>query len=301
MEINDIVAVIVGILLVIYTVGGIAFHRWLMSQFYSVYMINKRNELFGSFFIAIFLACATVAFWYVTDAIVLIAGVILIWKRPGQKVPIIIIMIIVIAVMTFSGVAAKRSMSASEDSDVASVSYTHEGNDEQRMDDLEDLDYEDAATEEYYDESSDFAEENWSDEEMKPIEEEWSDRENDEVEEDWSDRENDEVEEDWENEENELEEDLDNNDDIFPLSSSSYLDESDLDGLSKEECRIARNEIYARHGRMFTDEALQSYFDSKDWYDGYIEPEDFDESVLNEYEISNRNLIVEYETEMGYR
>ena len=74
-----------------------------------------------------------------------------------------------------------------------------------------------------------------------------------------------------------------------------------IEGLSKEECRIARNEIYARHGRMFTDETLQSYFDSKDWYDGYIEPEDFDESVLNEYETSNRDLIVEYETEMGYR
>lgn len=287
MEINDIVAAIVGILLVIYTVGGIAFHRWWMSQLYSVYMINKRNELFGSFFIAIFLACATVAFWYVIDVIVLIAGVILIRKRPGQKVPIVTIMIIVIAVMTFSGVAAMRSMSASKDSEVASVSYTHEGNDEQRMDDL---DYEDEATEEYYDESGDLSEEGWSDEEMEPVEEYWSDGSDDLDEDDWLD------------EEDELEEEnLENNDDIFPLSSSSYLEESDLEGLSKEECRIARNEIYARHGRMFTDEALQSYFDSKDWYDGYIEPEDFDESVLNEYETSNRDLIVEYETEMGYR
>ena len=290
MEINDVVAAIVGILLVIYTVGGIAFHRWWMSQLYSVYMINKRNELFGSFFIAIFLTGATVAFWYVIDVIVLIAGVILIRKRPGQKVPIVTIMIIVIAVMTFSGVAAMQSMSDSKDSEVASVSYTHEGNDEQRMDDLEDLDYEDEATEEYYDESGDLSEEGWSDEEMEPVEEYWSDGSDDLDEDDWLD------------EEDELEEEnLENNDDIFPLSSSSYLEESDLEGLSKEECRIARNEIYARHGRMFTDEALQSYFDSKDWYDGYIEPEDFDESVLNEYETSNRDLIVEYETEMGYR
>ncbi len=257
---------------------------------YSVYMINKRNELFGSFFIAIFLTGATVAFWYVIDVIVLIAGVILIRKRPGQKVPIVTIMIIVIAVMTFSGVAAMQSMSDSKDSEVASVSYTHEGNDEQRMDDLEDLDYEDEATEEYYDESGDLSEEGWSDEEMEPVEEYWSDGSDDLDEDDWLD------------EEDELEEEnLENNDDIFPLSSSSYLEESDLEGLSKEECRIARNEIYARHGRMFTDEALQSYFDSKDWYDGYIEPEDFDESVLNEYETSNRDLIVEYETEMGYR
>ena len=88
---------------------------------------------------------------------------------------------------------------------------------------------------------------------------------------------------------------------ILPESSSHFLSKSDLIGLSAEECRIARNEIYARHGRMFKDEALQAYFESFDWYYPTIHPDDFEESMLNEYEIANRDLIVEYETEQGYR
>lgn len=46
---------------------------------------------------------------------------------------------------------------------------------------------------------------------------------------------------------------------------------------------------------------LQAYFDSKSWYKGTIEPEDFDDNVFNDYEFANRDLIVEYEEEMGYR
>ena len=72
---------------------------------------------------------------------------------------------------------------------------------------------------------------------------------------------------------------------------------ADLMGLTKEECRIARNELYARHGRRFKDAELQGYFDSCDWYEGTIAPEDFDDTVLNEFEIANRDLIVQYEAE----
>ena len=88
---------------------------------------------------------------------------------------------------------------------------------------------------------------------------------------------------------------------ILPESDSRYLAEGDLWGLSKEKCRIARNEIFARHGRRFDDESLQAYFDSCSWYTGTVAPEDFDDSVLNEYEVANRDLIVKYEQEMGYR
>ena len=75
----------------------------------------------------------------------------------------------------------------------------------------------------------------------------------------------------------------------------------ELMGLSAEECRIARNELFARYGRRFQDETLQAYFDSLSWYNGTIDPEDFDESVFNEYEVANRDLIVQYEKEMGFR
>lgn len=88
---------------------------------------------------------------------------------------------------------------------------------------------------------------------------------------------------------------------IFPDSDSRYIKKKELKGLSQEECRIARNEIYARHGRKFTDASLQAYFDDQDWYVGWIEPDEFDESELNRYEKKNASTIMSYETSMGYR
>ncbi len=88
---------------------------------------------------------------------------------------------------------------------------------------------------------------------------------------------------------------------ILPDSDSRYLDKSELYDLSKEECRLARNEIYARLGRKFDDEGLRNYFEQFDWYQGRIDADDFSESLLNEYEKYNRDLITEYEKEMGYR
>ena len=88
---------------------------------------------------------------------------------------------------------------------------------------------------------------------------------------------------------------------ILPYSDSVLLTEADLVGLTQEELRIARNELYARHGRMFTDEALNAYFSSKSWYQGTIPADEFDESVLNAVELANKDTIVLYEEKMGYR
>ncbi|MCM1086616.1 MAG: YARHG domain-containing protein [Muribaculaceae bacterium] len=88
---------------------------------------------------------------------------------------------------------------------------------------------------------------------------------------------------------------------IFPDSDSRILSKEELTGLSADECKIARNEIYARHGRKFKDEELQSYFNACDWYEGTIEPDDFQENELSEIEIANKDLIVDYEKEKGYR
>lgn len=95
--------------------------------------------------------------------------------------------------------------------------------------------------------------------------------------------------------------DVQNDGYLLPGSDSSYITMEDLKGFTAEECRIARNEIYARHGRKFDDEELQAYFDSKDWYHGTIEPDEFKEEMLNEYEFVNRDTIVEYEKKSGYR
>lgn len=83
---------------------------------------------------------------------------------------------------------------------------------------------------------------------------------------------------------------------ILPYSDSEYLEAYEVEDLSSEELRIARNEIYARHGRKFKDKQLQEYFDSCSWYEGTIEPDEFnDDTMLNEYERYNRDLIQSYE------
>ena len=88
---------------------------------------------------------------------------------------------------------------------------------------------------------------------------------------------------------------------VLPDSDKRYIDESELDRLSAWGCKVARNEIYARHGRKFKDEELQEYFDSKSWYKGTIAPDDFDDSILNDFENVNKNIITKYEKEKGYR
>ena len=86
-----------------------------------------------------------------------------------------------------------------------------------------------------------------------------------------------------------------NKDYILPDSGIRNLTEQDLRGLSDEELRLARNEIYARHGRKFKNKELQDYFESKSWYHGTIEPGEWSESFLNKYDTYNVKFISDYE------
>ena len=86
---------------------------------------------------------------------------------------------------------------------------------------------------------------------------------------------------------------------IIQDSDKRYLSKEDLENFSKDELRLARNEIYARHGRIFEDEWLKEYFNSKYWYEGTVSGEDFQDDVFNDYENQNLILITEYEKEVG--
>lgn len=88
---------------------------------------------------------------------------------------------------------------------------------------------------------------------------------------------------------------------ILEGSNYRYITEDELYGFDADKCRLARNEIYARYGRIFDDEGLNEYFSQFSWYVPAISSKDFKESFLNEYEIYNRDLIVQYEKDMGYR
>ena len=86
---------------------------------------------------------------------------------------------------------------------------------------------------------------------------------------------------------------------ILPDSDKRTLSEEDLENLDAETLILARNEIYARHGRMFKDEAIQSYFNSKTWYEGTILPEEFPEDALSEIEHKNAEYILDYENRLS--
>ena len=70
--------------------------------------------------------------------------------------------------------------------------------------------------------------------------------------------------------------------------------------MSYDDMQMAINEIYARHGRIFKDEELQAYFNSKSWYTPSIPADAFQEHMLNDYEKKNKDVILEYGRERGW-
>lgn len=88
--------------------------------------------------------------------------------------------------------------------------------------------------------------------------------------------------------------------DKLSYTDSIRYTKADLEHLDRNGLRITRNEIFARHGRMFNDQELQKYFDGQSWYVAQYSPSDFDDSCLNDVEVYNVNLILSYELERGY-
>ncbi len=82
---------------------------------------------------------------------------------------------------------------------------------------------------------------------------------------------------------------------VIPYSNQRLLGDSDVAGLSLREINYAKNEIYARHGRKFDSQELQNYFNSKSWYYGTIEPENFDVSLLTDVEKKNAEFLSDVE------
>ena len=87
---------------------------------------------------------------------------------------------------------------------------------------------------------------------------------------------------------------------LLPESADRELTVEDIENLSRAELRMARYEIYARHGRDFSDPAVNSYFQSKSWYNYSVSFAEFYEYDLSDVELYNRDFILNYELEAGY-
>ena len=79
------------------------------------------------------------------------------------------------------------------------------------------------------------------------------------------------------------------------LFENKLVSEEMLRGLSLHELRLLRNEIYARHGRIFKTMWLQQYFGSQPWYDP---KEDFKDEEVSGSDKTNVETIVAYETKL---
>lgn len=73
---------------------------------------------------------------------------------------------------------------------------------------------------------------------------------------------------------------------IFPDSDRRLLSRGDVSGLSLTQLRLARNEIYARRGRIFSDPNLANYYRQFGWYSPR-----YSEVGLNRVESANVALL----------
>ena len=73
------------------------------------------------------------------------------------------------------------------------------------------------------------------------------------------------------------------------------ITEQMLHGLSLHELRLLRNEVYARHGRMFRADWLQQYFFFQPWY---TPDENFKDDELSGNDKLNVETIVKYENKI---
>ena len=79
------------------------------------------------------------------------------------------------------------------------------------------------------------------------------------------------------------------------LFENKLISEAMLRGLSLHELRLLRNEIYARHGRIFKTMWIQQYFGVQSWYDP---KEDFKDEDISGKDKTNIETIVAYENKV---
>ena len=85
------------------------------------------------------------------------------------------------------------------------------------------------------------------------------------------------------------------NEPLFATNKQYYTKEN-FENEPKLVILLAKNEIYARHGYIFKNEDLYNYFMGCVWYNPTCKAEDFDDSVLNEYEKANLEILASMDT-----
>ena len=75
-----------------------------------------------------------------------------------------------------------------------------------------------------------------------------------------------------------------------------YIDEETFKDYPPLLLHLLKNEIYARHGFIFSDPDLDNYFRGLIWYTPQKEAAEFDDSVFNEIEVHNLDILARLDT-----
>lgn len=79
----------------------------------------------------------------------------------------------------------------------------------------------------------------------------------------------------------------------YDYLSTRYIDYDDIKDYDRGQIRVLKNSIYARHGRIFKDEALREYFNQQSWYRGTRK--EIPAREFNKYENANIAFLLKYE------
>ena len=90
--------------------------------------------------------------------------------------------------------------------------------------------------------------------------------------------------------------DVSNENEPLFATNKQYYTKENFENEPKLVIHLAKNEIYARHGYIFKNEDLYNYFMGCVWYNPTCKAEDFDDSVLNEYEKANLEILASMDT-----
>lgn len=91
--------------------------------------------------------------------------------------------------------------------------------------------------------------------------------------------------------------DVSNHIDPLFFTDMKYYTEEDFVDVPPTVIHLAKNEIYAKHGYIFKSEDLNNYFLGCAWYTPTCTAEEFDDSVFNEYERANLELLARLDKE----
>jgi len=83
---------------------------------------------------------------------------------------------------------------------------------------------------------------------------------------------------------------------VITDSNTRVIETSELIGMTPWQLKVARNEIYARHGRPFVHKDLQCYFATKSWYHGNPS---YSDALLTAIENKNVLTIKAYEEKIN--